>query len=42
MHEFNMASYSPKAGNLNDSNADMCSNVVGPSISDLFELLDRS
>ena len=44
-HEFNMASYFPEAGNLNGSNADMCSDVAGPSISgsgDLFELSDRS
>ena len=39
--EFNMRSYFPEAGNLNGSNADMCSDVAGPSISgvgDLFEL----
>ena len=27
-----MASYFPQAGNLNNSNADMCSDVAGPSI----------
>ena len=35
----------PEAGNLNGSNADMCSDVAGPSISgsgDLFKLSDRS
>ena len=40
-----MASYFPKAGNLNGSNADMCSDEAGPSSSgsgDLFELLDNS
>ena len=39
--ESNMASYSPEAGNLNGSNADMCSDVAGRSSSgsgDLFEL----
>ena len=44
-HEFNMASYFPKAGNLHGSNADMCSDVAGLSISgsgDFFELSDRS
>ena len=44
-HEFNMASYFPQAGNLNVSDADMCSDVAGPSISgsgDLLELSDRS
>ena len=44
-HEFNMASYFPEAGNLNGSNADMCSDENGLSISgsnDLFELSDRS
>ena len=44
-HEFNVASYFPEAGNFNGSNADMCSDVAGPSISgsgDLFELSDRS
>ena len=30
----------PKAGNLNGSNADMCSSSSGAG--DLFELLDRS
>ena len=47
MHEFNMASYFPKARNLNGSIADVmvCSDVAGPSISgsgDLLELSDRS
>ena len=40
-----MASYFPEAVNLNGSNADMCSDVVGPTSigsGDLFELLDRS
>ena len=40
-----MALYFPKAGNLNDSNAHVGSNVIGPSISgsgNLFELSDRS
>lgn len=40
-----MASYFPEAGNLNGSNADMCSNVAGSSSSRsgyLFELSDRS
>ena len=44
-HESNMASYFPKAGNLNGSNADICSDVAGPSSSgsgDLFEPSDRS
>ena len=44
-NESNMASYFPEAGNLNGSNADMCSDVAGPSSSgsgDLFELSDRS
>ena len=30
-NESNMTSYFPEAGNLNDSNADMCSDVAGPS-----------
>ena len=37
--------YFPEAGNLNGRNAEMCSDVVGPSSSgsgDLFELSDRS
>ena len=41
----NMASYFPEAENFNDTNADMCSDVAGPSISgsgDLFELSDWS
>ena len=40
-----MASYFPEAGNLNGSNANMCSNVAGSwssSSGDLFELSDRS
>ena len=40
-----MASYFPEVGNLNDNNADICSDVAGLSSSnsgDLFELLDRS
>ena len=38
-HEFNMASYFLEAENLNGSNAEMCSDVAGPSINgsgDLF------
>ena len=45
MHESYMASYFSKAGNLNGSNAYMCSDVAGPSSrdsGDLFELSDRS
>ena len=41
----NMASYFPEAGNLNGSNADMCSDVAEPSSSgssDFFEFSDRS
>ena len=44
-NESNMASYFPKVGNLNGSNADMCSDVAGLSstgLCDLFELSDRS
>ena len=44
-HESNMASYLPEAGSLYGRNADMCSDVAGPSSSgsgDLFELSDRS
>ena len=40
-----MALYFPVAGSLNGSNADMCSDVIGMSISgsdDLFKLSDRS
>ena len=40
-NESHMALYFPEAGNLNDSNADMCSDVAGPSSSgtgDLFDL----
>ena len=33
MNESNMASYFPEAGNLNGSNADICSDVAGPSSS---------
>ena len=39
------AGFFPDAGNLNASNADMCSDTAGPSNSGsgvLFELLDRS
>ena len=44
-NESNMVSYFPEAGNLNGSNADVCSDVAGPSSSslgNLFELSDRS
>ena len=44
-HESNMASYFPEARNLNGRNANMCSDVAGPSRSgswDLFELSDGS
>ena len=44
-HVFDMASYFPAKGNLNGSNAKICSDVAGPLISgsgDLFELLDKS
>ena len=44
-NEFNMVLNFPEARNLNGNNADMCSDVVGPSSSsagDLFELSDRS
>ena len=44
-HEFNMTSAFPEAGNLNSRNADLCSDVAGPSISglgDLFELSNGS
>ena len=44
-NESNMASYFYEAWKLNGSNADMCSDVPGPSSSglgDLFELSDRS
>ena len=40
-HESNMTSYFPEAGNLNGRNANMCSDVAGPSSSgsgDFFEL----
>ena len=39
-NEFNMASYFPEVGNLNSSNAGLCSDVAGPTSSgsgDLFE-----
>ena len=42
-NESNMASYFPEAENVNGSNADMCSDVAGPSSSGsghLFELSD--
>ena len=39
-NESNMASYFLEAGNLNDSNADMCSDVTGPSISGSGDLFD--
>ena len=42
-NESNMASYFPEAGNLNGCNADMCSDVAGPSSSvsgDFFEFSD--
>ena len=41
MNKSNMALYFPEVGNLNGSNADMCSDVAEPSSSglgDLFEL----
>ena len=44
-NEYNMASYFPEAGNLNGSNADMCSDAAGPSSGDsgdLFELSNSS
>ena len=44
-NEFNMASYFHEAGNLNGSNAEIFSDVAGPSSSssyEFFELLDRS
>ena len=44
-NESNMASYFPRAGNLNGSSADMCFDMAGPSrssLGDLFELSDRS
>ena len=40
MNESNMASYFPEAGNLNGSNADMCSDVAGPSSSGSGDLFD--
>ena len=43
-NESNMALFFPKAGNLNGSNAYMCSDVAGPSTKgsdDLFELSDK-
>ena len=33
-NESNMVSFFPKAENLNGNNADMCSDVAGPSSSD--------
>ena len=44
-HESNVASYFSEAGNLNGSNAFVCSDVAGPSSSGsgyLFELSERS
>ena len=44
-NESNMASYFPKEGNLNGSDATMCSDVAGPLSSgsgDCFELSYRS
>ena len=44
-NESTMASYFPEVGNLNGSNADICSDVAGPSSSgsgNLFELPDWS
>ena len=44
-NESNMTSYFPEAGNVNGSNADMCSDMAGPSSSGsggLFEFSDRS
>ena len=35
-----MASYFPEAGNLNGINADMCSDVAGPSSSGSGDLLN--
>ena len=40
MHESNMASYFSEAGNLNGRNADLCSDVAGPSSSDSGYLLE--
>ena len=40
MNESNMGLYFPKVGNLNGSNADMCSDVSGPSSSSLDELFE--
>ena len=40
MKESNMALYFPEAGNLNGSNADMCSNVAGPLSSSLGDFFD--
>ena len=45
MNEYNMALYFPKAGNLNSSNAGMCSDVSGllrSGSGNLFELSDSS
>ena len=44
-NESNIASYFPEAGNINGSNADMCSDAAGPlskGQGDLFVLSDRS
>ena len=44
-NEFNIALSFPEAGNLNGTNADLCSDVAGPSSSgsgDLFEPSERS
>ena len=40
MNPIMMTSYFPGAGNLNGSNADMCSDVVEPSSSDSVDLFD--
>ena len=39
MHEFNMASYFLEAEKINGRNADMCSDMAGPSISGSGDLL---
>ena len=41
-NESDMASYFPKAGNLNGSNADMCSDEAGPSTVFDFRSSSRS
>ena len=38
-NESNMASYFPEAGNLRGRNADICSDMAGPSGSGLGDLL---